>query len=137
MSGGESGYPYVIDTPATTRYPSVTTRICTFGGNEDDLLGPHREYKRKRNGRRLCLGCQGRGVGKRETARCQRTGAEERLGAVTRGPLDNAADSLAELEQRTAAVEGDAEYQAMIAETRSGGLFVQGTLRDSIFRTIP
>ena len=47
------------------------------------------------------------------------------------------ADSLAELEQRTAAVEGDAEYQAMIAEARSGGLFVQGTLRDSIFRTIP
>lgn len=58
------------------------------------------------------------------------------------GPLQEVrwimtADSLAELEQRTAAVEGDAEYQAMIAEARSGGLFVQGTLRDSIFRTIP
>ena len=58
------------------------------------------------------------------------------------GPLGavhwlSTSDSLASFEQLMAALESDQEYQGMIAEAREQGLFAQGSLRDSIYRSVP
>ena len=47
------------------------------------------------------------------------------------------AESLAEIERRMADIQADAGYQALLAEARSNGYFVQGSVSDSYFRTVP
>ena len=45
-------------------------------------------------------------------------------------------DSLGEHEQLLARVESDDEYQTMVKDALSEGLFAEGTLRASFFRTV-
>lgn len=47
------------------------------------------------------------------------------------------AESLGEFEQHMAQIEADPEYQNMIAESREKGYFVQGSVQDSFYRSVP
>ena len=47
------------------------------------------------------------------------------------------AESLGEIERMLADFNADSEYQALLAESRSNGYFVQGSLSDSYFQTVP
>ena len=46
-------------------------------------------------------------------------------------------ESLGQIERMMADIFADAEYQALLAETRSKGLFVQGSVSDSYFQSVP
>ena len=46
-------------------------------------------------------------------------------------------DSLAQFDEWQAGIQSDPEYQQLLAEGRSEGLFVTSSIRDAFFRTVP
>ncbi len=47
------------------------------------------------------------------------------------------AESLGEFEQIMGQIEADSDYQNMITEAREKGYFVQGSLQDNYYRSVP
>ncbi|HAL47090.1 MAG: hypothetical protein FI707_07870 [SAR202 cluster bacterium] len=69
------------------------------------------------------------------------TGGTQLLRNISGNPFGlhwvSSAESLGVLDELLAAAEADPEYQAMIAEARSEGYLVPGSVTDSFSRTIP